>query len=551
MNTENIDTKIESELIQERINVDENNSKTKASLLILSLFSVFLIIVGIVSYASASKEEIKKLTFFTENGDIVLPEIPIIDIQKPKVNNWIDTIFRLNDITYDINLISLNNDLTINDIDVYIEGKLTPVKFNGASFDPQLKYHFNKTGVYNIKFNIKKKLTTMKWLFANNHNLVAVKFLPGFDSSEVTSMEKMFVSTNIQYLDMRHLDTRNVQNFEEFININNYNYNFKTPKIVNFPMIDLSSFDTSKATNCVGMLHELHKDVVIKISNKFTKCREQIPYFNKVINIDEEACHYIGNCKSCKGSHETLRCNECVDGFRLMKNGFCSKIENYFTAVYDVKSTNKSTEIINLDGKDMTITDIDMFIDGRKVVPVLKYGSNFGKSRYFAAYNFKKVGKHKVKVYFKRTPSNLRDLFYLCFDLESIQFSKTFDTSKVQCMAYMFAQCISLKSVDVSSFDTSSVGDFMAMFQGCTELKSLDLSNFNVTNGFIFQSMFDEMKNLQYLDISNFINPYYTNSMIINNSAKEATIILNRKLRGFIFPSGWKRIYKDNYEIEL
>ena len=118
-------------------------------------------------------------------------------------------------------------------------------------------------------------------------------------------------------------------------------------------------------------------------------------------------------------------------------------------------------------------------------------------------------------------------------------------------MAYMFASCTSLKSVDVSSFDTSSVGDFMAMFQGCTELKSLDLSNFNVTNGFIFQSMFDEMKNLQYLDISNFINPYYTNSMIINNSAKEATIILNRKLRGFIFPSGWKRIYKDNYEIEL
>ena len=53
-----------------------------------------------------------------------------------------------------------------------------------------------------------------------------------------------------------------------------------------------------------------------------------------------------------------------------MKNGFCSKIENYFTAVYDVKSTNKSVEIINLDGKDMTITDIDMFIDGRKVVPV-------------------------------------------------------------------------------------------------------------------------------------------------------------------------------------
>ena len=180
-----------------------------------------------------------------------------------------------------------------------------------------------------------KTLITMTWLFTNNLDIVSATFLPGFDSSQVTSMENMFVSTNIQYLDMRHLDTSNLRNLQGFININNYNYNFKTKNIMDFPMIDLSSFDTSKVTNCVGMLHELHNEVLIKISNKFTKCREQIPYFNRVINIDDEACHhYFRNCKKCSGSHETLRCNECMEGYRLMKNGHCRKIENYHNFFY-------------------------------------------------------------------------------------------------------------------------------------------------------------------------------------------------------------------------
>ena len=56
--------------------------------------------------------------------------------------------------------------------------------------------------MYNIKFNIKKKLTTMTWLFANNHDIVSATFLPDFDSSQVTPMENMFISTNIQYKDL-------------------------------------------------------------------------------------------------------------------------------------------------------------------------------------------------------------------------------------------------------------------------------------------------------------------------------------------------------------
>ena len=193
----------------------------------------------------------------------------------------------------------------------------------------------------------------------------------------------------------------------------------------------------------------------------------------------------------------------------------------------------------------MTISDFDMYINGKPAIPVLKNGMVYGVYHYFLSYNFKTLGKHEVKIFFKKTPSNLRMLFYLCFDLESIKFSETFDTSKVQCMSYMFAQCTSLKSVDVSSFNTSLVGDFMSLFSGCSELTSLDLSSFETTNAFNFQSIFDQMKNLKYLDISNFYHLYFTNYMIINNSAKEATVVISKKLTRFSFPSGWKKIYKD------
>ena len=45
-----------------------------------------------------------------------------------------------------------------------------------------------------------------------------------FDSSQVTSMEHMFGSSNIQSIDMRNLNTDKLQNLKQFITINNYKY---------------------------------------------------------------------------------------------------------------------------------------------------------------------------------------------------------------------------------------------------------------------------------------------------------------------------------------
>ena len=529
--------KLTSDLMEENIDINTKHSNKKSNLLILTVVILFLFVITFLSYFSLPQKQ-KEIVPINDKNRILL--------EKPRKGNWIDTIFKITETQYPTRLLCCNkNNLDINDVDVYINGTLVKVN-KSSSVDPQLTYKFKKTGIYNIKFNIKKTLTTMTWLFTNNHDIVSVNFLPGFDSSQVTSMEHMFGSSNIQSIDMRNLNTDKLQNLKQFITINNYKYNYKTKKIIENPIIDLSTMDTSKVTNCIGMFHEIHEEVTIKISNKFTKCREQIPYFNKIINIDDEFCHNIyKDCKKCIGSHENLKCGECNEGFRLMKKGFCKRIENSFIAKYNVTSTKKPVHLINLEGKNMPIHNFDMFINGRKVNPIEHYEMIYGTGNYFLSYNFKTLGIHEIKIIFKKTPTNMNKLFYLCFDLVSITFSDTFDTSKVQSMKYMFGKCTSLKHVDVSSFNTSLVGDFMALFEGCSELTSLDLSNFETTNAFILQSIFDSMKKLKYLDISSFYLANSSGSWFINNSAKDATIVLGRKNTGLIIPSGWKKIYKN------
>ena len=49
-------------------------------------------------------------------------------------------------------------------------------------------------------------------------------------------------------------------------------------------------------------------------------------------------------------------------------------------------------------------------------------------------------------------------------------------------MDYMFYNCNSLKSIDLSNFNTSNVTNMKGMFYNCSSLTSIILSNFNSKN---------------------------------------------------------------------
>ena len=52
-------------------------------------------------------------------------------------------------------------------------------------------------------------------------------------------------------------------------------------------------------------------------------------------------------------------------------------------------------------------------------------------------------------------------------------------------MSFMFFNCQSLTSIDVSSFDTSKANTIYNMFTNCISLKSINISNFDTKKSMI------------------------------------------------------------------
>ena len=85
-------------------------------------------------------------------------------------------------------------------------------------------------------------------------------------------------------------------------------------------------------------------------------------------------------------------------------------------------------------------------------------------------------------------------------------------------MSFMFANCESLLSLDLSNFNTAKVTDMRGMFANCLELESLDLSSFDFKNvkmaGYAKETIIPT-----YMEYGMFYNsPKINTIMTINNS---------------------------------
>lgn len=105
------------------------------------------------------------------------------------------------------------------------------------------------------------------------------------------------------------------------------------------------------------------------------------------------------------------------------------------------------------------------------------------------------ISKNIKKVVFDASFANARPTscymwFYGCFYLTTIEGIEYFNTENVTNMRYMFCDCSSLKSLDLTNFNTENVTDMYYMFHNCTSLESLDLTNFNTAKVTNMKGMF-------------------------------------------------------------
>ena len=87
-------------------------------------------------------------------------------------------------------------------------------------------------------------------------------------------------------------------------------------------------------------------------------------------------------------------------------------------------------------------------------------------------------------------PTSCYMWFDYCHNLTTIEGIEYFNTENVTNMRYMFCDCRSLKSLDLTNFNTENVTDMYYMFHNCTSLESLDLTNFNTAKVTNMKGMF-------------------------------------------------------------
>ena len=103
--------------------------------------------------------------------------------------------------------------------------------------------------------------------------------------------------------------------------------------------------------------------------------------------------------------------------------------------------------------------------------------------------------------------TNMSFMFYDCSSLTSLDVSN-FDTSNVTNMDGMFRQCYGLTNLDLSNFNTSNVTSMMFMFYDCYSLVNLNLNGLNTSNvsnmGYMFGGGIFSIMNFTNLDLSSF-----------------------------------------------
>ena len=141
--------------------------------------------------------------------------------------------------------------------------------------------------------------------------------------------------------------------------------------------------------------------------------------------------------------------------------------------------------------------------------------------------DWKAISRNIKKVVFDASFANARPTscymwFYGCFYLTTIEGIEYFNTENVTNMRYMFCDCSSLKSLDLTNFNTENVTDMYYMFCDCTTLESLDLTNFNTAKVTNMAGMFQRCSALKNI---------YASDKFVTDQVTESTCMFSDCLK--------------------
>ena len=322
---------------------------------------------------------------------------------------------------------------------------------------------------------------------------------------ELTKKRRVFFDIKLNYTCIEIFETDNIKNYffiEQEIyqnNINlinkevfmvkylNNNFSFNSGKILsiedNLITHDIpinEHFSGSplilKSDNTNFIIGLYYGDDIYNIANKFNYILENIK--NK-IKINNEENLDIKNEIDCEYYEENDDRNiKLIHDYDIPFN-FYDK---------DTREPHFQASLIN---QNFFMKNIELFINGKKM-------------DFMFSYERKGLEKLiRVKFKFKKLLHNMSFMFDECSSLISIDLSKV-NSSKVNNMCYMFKDCTNLSRINFTSFNTSKVVNMKGMFYHCYSLNSLDLSSFKTNKVTDMSEMFYYCKNLEKVNLTSF-----------------------------------------------
>lgn len=331
-----------------------------------------------------------------------------------------------------------------------------------------------------------ENVTTMLGMFNNCSSLRSLD-LPGFNTANVTQMSSMFKKcSSLRSLDLSSFNTRKVAYMQDMFQ-----------GCTNLESIDLSSFDTENMKSMTGMFISCTKLETLDLSSFATpKLISMVCAFEKCANLKRI---YV---TSAFTTDKVNLGSSVFDG--------CVNLPNFNPAKTSVEMahtgaggylTAATASWVRWDAPTGTLS-----FHRSATKPV---GDNIYELQYGNRQDWNDHAAEIKKVVFKagfrdETHTTCSSWFCGCTNLTSIEGIENLNTSYVNYMSEMFAQCSNLETLDLSHFNTENVVNMSKMFYGCTKLHDLNISSFNTENVKYMNEMFDGCSSLETLDLSHF-----------------------------------------------
>ncbi len=355
------------------------------------------------------------------------------------------------------------------------EGSTGTLTFKCSPSKPEGAYDLNqdwsaiskniKKVVFDASFANARPTSCYMWFYGCFY-LTTIEGIEYFNTENVTNMRYMFCDCwSLKSLDLTNFNTENVTDMY---------YMFAYCK--SLESLDLTNFNTAKVTNMAGMFQSCYALKTIYASDKFVtdQVTESTCMFSDCSNLKDYT--------SSKEDHTYANCGPT----------------GYFTYGRGYAMFDNATETLTFSYKGFKPEGAYELNEGGNTPEWISKNSYVKKVVFDASFA-------------NARPTSCNEWFFSCSNLTTIEGIEYLNTAKVTNMNYMFDNCESLKSLDLTKFNTENVTSMKFMFEACTTLTSLDVSNFNTAKVTDINYMFSNCSALTTIYASdNFVTDQVT-----------------------------------------